>query len=627
MAASGAEPIGSMGNDAPLAAISERPRQLYDYFTQLFAQVTNPPLDAIREELVTSLQSQLGPEQNLLGAGPASCRTIVVPFPVLGNDDLAKIVHINDDGEFPGFASYIVRGMFPAAEGGAGLRKRLAEINDEVSAAIADGARLIVLSSRGVNRDSAPIPSLLLTGAVHHHLVRERSRTRVGLIVESGDAREVHHIALLIGYGAAAVNPYLAMATVEDLAQRGDIPGVDAATAAKNLVKALGKGVRKTMSKMGVSTVASYTGAQIFEAFGLGEEVIGSCFTGTTSRLGGVGFDVLAEEVLRWHRQAYPADDVRPSHRALTVGGEYQWRREGELHLFNPNTVFKLQHSTRQGRYDIFKDYTRQVDEQAQRLMTLRGLFRFRSGRAPAGADRRGRAGGDDRQAVRHRRHLLRVDLAGDARDAGHRHEPAGRAEQHRRGRRGLRALHPGPQRRLPQLRGQAGGLRPVRGDQRVPGQRQRPADQDRAGGQARRGRAAARREGLPVDRQDPALHAGRRADLPAAAPRHLLDRGHQAAHPRPEERQPAAPGCTSSWSARSAWARWRPGWPRPTPTSCSSPATTAAPAPRRCPRSSTRARRGSSGWPRPSRRCWPTACATGSWCRPTGSSRPVGTW
>jgi glutamate synthase (NADPH) large chain len=383
MAGSGAEPIGSMGNDAPLAGISERPRQLYDYFTQLFAQVTNPPLDAIREELVTSLQSQLGPEQNLLAAGPASCRTIVVPFPVLGNDDLAKIVKINDDGEYPGFSSYVVRGVFNAAEGGPGLRKRLDEINSEVSRAIAEGARLIVLSSRGVDRDHAPIPSLLLTGAVHHHLVRERSRTRVGLIVESGDAREVHHIALLIGYGAAAVNPYLAMATVEDLALRGDIPGVDAPTAARNLVKALGKGVRKTMSKMGVSTVASYTGAQIFEAFGLGAEVVDSCFTGTTSRLGGVGFDVLAEEVLSRHRRAYPADDVRPTHRALDIGGDYQWRREGELHLFNPNTVFKLQHSTRQGRYEIFKDYTRMVDEQANRLMSLRGLFRFREGVRP----------------------------------------------------------------------------------------------------------------------------------------------------------------------------------------------------------------------------------------------------
>jgi len=383
MAASGAEPIGSMGNDAPLAAISQRPRQLYDYFTQLFAQVTNPPLDAIREELVTSLQSQLGPEENLLAAGPANCRTIVLPFPVLGNDDLARIAHINDDGEYPGFGSYTVRGLFRAAQGGTGLVTRLAEIRAEVSRAILDGARLIVLSSRGVDPEWAPIPSLLLTGAVHHHLVRERTRTRVGLIVESADAREVHHVALLIGYGAAAVNPYLAVATVEDLAERGDIPGVDPATAAKNLVKALGKGVRKTMSKIGVSTVASYTGAQIFEAIGLGRDVIDSCFSGTTSRLGGVGFDVLAEEVLRQHRHAYPVDDVRASHRALEVGGEYQWRREGELHLFNPQTVFRLQHSTRSGRYDVFKEYTSAVDEQAHRLMTLRGLFAFKNGSRP----------------------------------------------------------------------------------------------------------------------------------------------------------------------------------------------------------------------------------------------------
>jgi glutamate synthase (NADPH/NADH) large chain len=383
MATSGAEPIGSMGNDAPIAAISERPRQLYDYFIQLFAQVTNPPLDAIREELVTALTSQLGPEQNLLAASPASCRTIVLPFPVLGNDDLAKIIHINDDGDKPGFTAVTAMGTFRAAEGGAGLKRRLDEICREVSEAIEDGARLILLSNRGVTKDLAPIPSLLLVGAVHQHLVRERTRSRVGLVVESGDAREVHHIALLLGFGAAAVNPYMAMATVEDMALRGDIPGVDPGTAAKNLVKALGKGVRKTMSKMGVSTVASYTGAQIFEAVGLGKEVIDACFTGTTSRLGGVGFDVLAEEVLRHHRRAYPADGVRAHHRALTVGGEYQWRREGELHLFNPQTVFKLQHSTRQGRYEVFKEYTKAVDEQAHRLMTLRGLFRFKDGVRP----------------------------------------------------------------------------------------------------------------------------------------------------------------------------------------------------------------------------------------------------
>ncbi|WP_434092873.1 glutamate synthase large subunit [Pseudonocardia alni] len=388
MAVTGAEPIGSMGNDAPIAAISERPRQLYDYFIQLFAQVTNPPLDAIREELVTSLFSQLGPEQNLLDATPAHCRTIVVPFPVLTNDDLAKIVHINDDGEFPGFSSHVVRGTFSARDGGKGMLSRLAEIKQEVSRAIEGGARLIVLSQRGVDAEHAPIPSLLLTGAVHHHLVRERSRTRVGLLVESADAREVHHIALLLGYGASAVNPYLAMATVEDLAERGDVPGVDGRTAAKNLVKALGKGVRKTMSKMGVSTVASYTGAQIFEAIGLGSEVVDSAFVGTTSRLGGVGFDVLAEEVLSHHRRAYPADDVRASHRALPVGGEYQWRREGELHLFNPQTVFKLQHSTRAGKYEVFKEYTKAVDDQARKLMTLRGLFTFKDGqREPVSVD------------------------------------------------------------------------------------------------------------------------------------------------------------------------------------------------------------------------------------------------
>ncbi len=383
MAATGAEPIGSMGNDAPLAAISERPRQLFDYFSQLFAQVTNPPLDAIREELVTSLQSQLGPEQNLLDASAAHCRTIILPDPVLTNDDLARIVHINDDGDYRGFTSVTVRGTFRAADGGAGMKTRLEQICSQVSEAIEDGARLIVLSQRGVSKDFAPIPSLLLTGAVHQHLVRERTRTRVGLVVEAGDAREVHHIALLIGYGAAAVNPYLAMATVEDLAARGDIPGIEAETAAKNLVKALAKGVRKTMSKIGVSTVASYTGAQIFEAFGLGRDVIDTCFTGTTSRLGGVGFDVLAEEVLTRHRRAFPSDGVHAAHRALEIGGEYQWRREGELHLFNPTTVFKLQHSTRQGRYDIFKEYTRAVDEQAHRLMTLRGLFRFKEGARP----------------------------------------------------------------------------------------------------------------------------------------------------------------------------------------------------------------------------------------------------
>ncbi|WP_285486919.1 glutamate synthase large subunit [Amycolatopsis taiwanensis] len=383
MARTGAEPIGSMGNDSPLATLSSRPRQLFDYFTQLFAQVTNPPLDAIREELVTSLGTQLGAEPNLLEAGPKHCRKIVLPFPVLDNDELAKLVHINDDGDLPEFQSVTVRGLFEVDGGGRALVRRLDEIRTEVSEAIADGARLIVLSDRGADDRHAAIPSLLLAGAVHHHLIRRKTRTQVGLIVEAADAREVHHIALLIGYGVAAVNPYLAMATVEELAGQGKIGGVTPKQATRNLIKALGKGVRKTMSKMGVSTVASYTGAQIFEAIGLGEEVVDACFTGTTSRLGGVGFDTLAEEVAQRHRHAYPRDGRRATHRELETGGDYQWRREGEQHLFNPHTVFKLQHSTRAGKYEVFKEYTRAVDEQSEKLLTLRGLFEFTEGLRP----------------------------------------------------------------------------------------------------------------------------------------------------------------------------------------------------------------------------------------------------
>src|SRR5437588_8042580 len=381
MARAGAEPIGSMGTDTPIAVLSGRPRLLFDYFTQLFAQVTNPPLDAIREELVTSLSTTIGPEGNLLEPTPASCRQITLSFPVIDNDELAKIIHINDDGDLPGFASVVVKGLYRADGGGAALRDALDAIRAQVSAAIDDGARLIVLSDRDSDDDLAPIPSLLLTSAVHHHLIREKTRTKVGLIVEAGDVREVHHVALLIGFGAAAVNPYLAMETVEDLV-RDRVVDLPVDKAVGNYVKALGKGVLKVMSKMGVSTVASYTGAQIFEAIGLAQGVVDDFFTGTTSRLGGVGLDELAEEVAQRHRHAYPR--VPHKHRRLWIGGEYQWRREGELHLFNPQTVFKLQHATRSGRYDVFKEYTSAVDDQAQQLMTLRGLFQLRYGDRPA---------------------------------------------------------------------------------------------------------------------------------------------------------------------------------------------------------------------------------------------------
>lgn len=380
MANTGGEALGSMGTDTPIAALSEKPRLLFDYFSQLFAQVTNPPLDAIREELVTSLSGTIGPESNLLEPQPASCRQVVLPFPVIDNDDLAKIRHINRDGDMPGFITHVSRGLYEVAGGGEALGVRIDEICAEVSAAIAGGARIIVLSDRHADADLAPIPSLLMTAAVHHHLVREKTRTQVGLLVEAGDVREVHHVALLVGFGAAAVNPYLAMESVEDLAREGFFVGKEPEDAVKNLIKALGKGVTKVMSKMGVSTVASYTGAQIFECVGLSQDVIDRYFTGTTSKLGGVGLDVLAEEVARRHATAYPRGGVLPTNRRLEIGGEYQWRRDGEPHLFDPETVFRLQHSTRTQRYDIFKQYTSAVDQQSQRLMTLRGLFRFKGG-------------------------------------------------------------------------------------------------------------------------------------------------------------------------------------------------------------------------------------------------------
>ncbi len=383
MARAGAEPIGSMGTDSPVAVLSDRPRLLFDYFTQLFAQVTNPPLDSIREELVTALGTSIGPEGNLLAATPAHCRQLVLPFPVIDNDELARIVHINADGDLPGYATTTVRGLYRPEGGGEALLHRLDEICAEVTAAIEAGARFVVLSDRDSTADLAPIPSLLLTGAVHHHLIRQKTRTMVGLIVEAGDVREVHHVALLIGYGAAAVNPYLAMESVEDLVRRGVIAGITPQMAVANLIKALGKGVLKVMSKMGISTVASYRGAQVFEAIGLGADVVERYFTGTTSQLGGVGLDVLAREVALRHARAYPADGIRDPHRRLDTGGEYQWRREGEPHLFDPDTVFRLQHATRNRRYEEFREYTRLVDDQSTRLMTLRGLFRFRPGARP----------------------------------------------------------------------------------------------------------------------------------------------------------------------------------------------------------------------------------------------------
>jgi len=379
MAMNGAEPLGAMGSDTPVAVLSQRPRLLFDYFTQMFAQVTNPPLDAIREELVTAIGGAIGPEPNLLVDGPEHARKLMLPFPVLDNDQLAKIVHVHK-APGSGFRGTTIRGLYRASGGGAALEARLEEIFAEVDRAVADGVSFVVLSDRNSDAELAPIPSLLLLSAVHHHTLRQHTRTQISLVVEAGDVREVHHVALLVGFGAAAVNPYLAMESVEELARNGYLGDVTPAKAVANLIKALGKGVLKVMSKMGISTIASYRGAQVFEAIGLSQALVDRYFTGTTSRLGGIGLDVVAAEVAARHADAYPASGNRQPHQRLAVGGEYQWRRDGEDHLFDPETVFRLQHSTRTRQMDVFREYTHRVDEQSSRLMTLRGLLTFKDG-------------------------------------------------------------------------------------------------------------------------------------------------------------------------------------------------------------------------------------------------------
>ncbi|KQY07204.1 glutamate synthase [Mycobacterium sp. Root135] len=386
MARSGAEALGSMGTDTPVAVLSARPRMLYDYFQQLFAQVTNPPLDAIREEVVTSLQGTVGPEGDLLNPNADSCRQIVLSNPILRNAELSKLICVDPDHEIRGhkhgLRAAVIRCLYPVARGGQGLKEALDDVRAKVSAAIREGARIIVLSDRESNESLAPIPSLLSVSAVHHHLVRDRTRTQVGLVVETGDAREVHHMAALCGFGAAAINPYMAFESIEDMVDRGIITGITSDQAKANYTKAAGKGVLKVMSKMGISTLASYTGAQLFQAIGISQQVLDDYFTGLHCPVGGIDLEDIAADVASRHALAYLDRPDERAHRELEVGGEYQWRREGEYHLFNPDTVFKLQHATRTGQYSIFKEYTKLVDDQSERFASLRGLLKFRTGDA-----------------------------------------------------------------------------------------------------------------------------------------------------------------------------------------------------------------------------------------------------
>ncbi len=374
MALNGQEPVGSMGTDTPLACLSDRPQLLFNYFKQLFAQVTNPPIDPIREELVMSLETTIGPEQNLFEETPLHCHQLRLKSPVLTNEQLAQVKAL-DDGHLRAITLPI---LFPAGSGGPGLRQALDALCARASEAVADGYTILVLSDRGVNERNVPIPSLLATAAVHHHLIREGTRMRVGIVVESGEPREVMHFCLLLGYGAGAVNPYLAYETLRAMEAEGVIRDVDVETALANYRKAIDKGVLKTMTKMGISTLQSYRGAQIFEAIGLNSEVIDRYFTWTASRIEGVGLDVLAEEAQRRHDYAYQVSPALDGD--LDVGGQYQWRRRGEHHMYNPTTIAKLQHAVRKGDYKLFKEYSAAANDESRRLCTIRGLLKFKPG-------------------------------------------------------------------------------------------------------------------------------------------------------------------------------------------------------------------------------------------------------
>ncbi|MHC1765741.1 MAG: glutamate synthase large subunit [Verrucomicrobiia bacterium] len=372
MARDGVEPVGSMGTDTPLAVLSNKPQLLYNYFKQLFAQVTNPPIDCIREEIVTSAVTTIGSERNLLDPKPESCRLIELKTPILTNEELAKLQYINE----PGFKAITLPILFKASDGAAGLKESIESLCRDASHAIAGGANILILSDRGINHELAPVPALLAVSGLHHHLIREGTRTRVGLVLESGEPREVHHFSLLIGYGCGAINPYLAFETIDDMIAQGLLPAIDPKVACKNFVKAAVKGVVKVISKMGISTIQSYRGAQVFEAIGLHETFVDEYFTWTPSRIGGVGLDVVAQEVLLRHEAAFPAVPVNGE--TLESGGNYQWREDGEHHLFNPQTVHKLQQACRTGNYRAFQEYSRLVNDQSIRRCTLRSLLEFK---------------------------------------------------------------------------------------------------------------------------------------------------------------------------------------------------------------------------------------------------------
>jgi glutamate synthase domain-containing protein 2/glutamate synthase domain-containing protein 1/glutamate synthase domain-containing protein 3 len=375
MARDGMQPLGSMGTDTPLAVLSNKPQLLYNYFKQLFAQVTNPPIDPIREEIITSTEIMVGGEGNLLEPQPESCRMLKMHYPILSNEELEKVRHINREG----FQAVTIPILFKAADGVRGLESALEKVFSETDQAIIGGANIVILSDQNISQEFAPIPALLAVAGLHHHLIRSGTRTKIGLILESAEPREVHHFSALIGYGCTAINPYLAFRTIGELIHEKLLAETDHTKACDQFIKAAVKGVVKTMAKMGISTIQSYHGAQIFEAVGLNRDVVEKYFTWTPSRIQGIGLEVIAEEALARHRRAFPREEVTE----LDAGGQYQWRDGGEFHLFNPQTIHKLQIACRTNNEKIYREYAALINNQAKNLCTLRGLLDFKFAENP----------------------------------------------------------------------------------------------------------------------------------------------------------------------------------------------------------------------------------------------------
>ena len=538
MAANGQEPVGSMGTDTPLAVLSDQPKLLFSYFKQLFAQVTNPPIDPLREGLVMSLLAFTGRARNLLDETPEHCQQLQLPHPILTNDDIQRLRTVKRKD----FKVVVLPTVFAYSEEEPekALAAALDEMVESATQAIADGASLLIISDRDISPRHVAIPSLLATAALHHGLLERRLRSSCGIVVESGDPREVMHFCLLLGYGANAVNPYMAFEAIYKLRADRDLSEDDSVEESiDHYISAVKKGILKTMSKMGISTLRSYQSAQQFEAIGLNREFVRKYFSGTASRIEGVGLDIIAREALARHRSGFGRREAGLLD--LEHGGKYQYRLDGERHLWNPETVTTLQHAVMKNDPQVFDQFVKAVNEQAKELCTIRGMFEFvppeQCGAEPVPLDevepaneivKRFNTGAMSHGSISAEAH----------RDAGHRHESPGRQRQYGRGRRRPGPLQAVAQRRLDELRHQASGQRPLRRDDRIPVQRPHFANQDGPGRQAGRRRPIAGPQSDRRDRAAAALHAGRLADLAAAAPRYLLHRRLGPVDLRPEVRQ-----------------------------------------------------------------------------------------